>query len=46
MARLFLRFGFCAALGADRAALWVAPWLRTDVHAEAVGEYILPPEVK
>ena len=34
------------ALGADRLAVWVAPWLMTDVHAEALGEYILPPEVK
>ena len=46
MARMLLRFGFLVALGADRLAVWVAPWLMTDVHAEALGEYILPPEVK
>ena len=44
MARMLLRFGFFVALGADRLAVWVAPWLMTDVHAEAMGEVILVPE--
>jgi len=44
MARLLLRFGFFVVLGADRLAVWVAPWLMTDVHAEAMGEVILVPQ--
>ena len=44
MARMLLRFGFFVALGADRLAVWVALWLMTDVHAEAMGEVILVPE--